>query len=1246
MILLFHKVDANAPTQWWVTADAFDRQLADLAGYDVVSLAAYDPGNARHVVITFDGVYENVFQFAFPLLKKRGYCFELFITGNYLGGDNAFDSVEPLAKFCTVAQLEEMAAHGGVLQWHTASHCRLSGLDAAQLERELLVPPMLRSRFASPHFDWFAYPHGDHDAAAIDLVRQNFTGALSCVAGDQADRYQFNRLTVLESSRFARARVTLIVACHNYAAFLPEAMESVLTQTIAPDEIILIDDASTDDSAVVAQRYRDRATVVVNERNLGIVGNFNKAVRLATGDYIAFLGADNRLRCDYVEQCRAALDGNPDAAVAYTDMAIFGHRAADLAARVGAEQVGESRLERWPVYLWRFPEPTAEVLAALRERNFMHGSSMYRRTAFDQAGGYRESGGPEDHHLFARMLALGWTATHVDAPLVDYRQHSSDQANTRLGLQIELARLQQIEKLRTAELAALELAQGRLEVIEAARGAAEASSRQLSQALLDANAQVWTLSHANNELDGIIRRERDDHQTSREVLELGQTELRRHIAVMELGHAELRQHIATSEELLRHAAAQNADLNARHDRAISDIRALVSSRSWKMTRPIRFIGLIARGNFAEARRLSLAISSRAMRRLPYPMRGFLLRARTRIIAASGLVGNTSVRLDAVAQLVRHRNAYTAQTPRPDVLSTVQASGFAHVDVSVVTHNNGKWIALFAAGLRALDYPRDMLHLRFVDNQSTDATVEGLTRLVEELRGEGFDALLMRQPNHGFGAGHNAGIKAGSSPFALVSNIDLVFEPDSLREVVRIALQDPEAAAWEFRQKPYEHPKFYDPVTGATNWNSHACVLLRRSAFEAVGGYDDHIFMYGEDVELSYRFRRAGYRLRYCPTASVSHYAYESAGQVKPVQYIGSTFANLYLRMKYGTASELGLVPLMALGLIALPQAYPGSRKALVRSFARLVAKAPRALAARKKSTAFFPFQVWDYDLRRDGAFVEALPTAADAPLVSIVTRTYAGRDLLLRQAMLSVAHQTYRQIELIVVQDGGDSLRTVVEEIAGATGLRCRFIAAPKEGRSATGNAGLLAAGGRWCQFLDDDDLLFADHVELLVQALQANPDSVAAYSPAWEVETDFPDGPKGEYVETVYTVPLVLKQEFHRDLLRERNYMAIQSVLFARGLFEERGGFDLDMDALEDWILWNVYAHENVFTHVPKVTSIFRTPANVEIRKRRNDIFAHCYDAARDRFAQRIAALPTNLKVAVVVDVNHPSTPDMMAQR
>ncbi len=454
MILLYHKVALSAPTLWWVTADTFNRQMAALAAYDVVSLSSYDHSNPRHVVITFDGVYENVYFFALPILRKWGYPFELFITGNYLGRDNSFDTPEPRTRFCTIEQLETMTRYGGRIQWHTASHRRLDTLLEEEVLKEVSVPQEIRSRFPPPHFDWFAYPHGDHSELAVAAVQRNFRGALSCIAGNDNDRYQLNRVTVDEKTRLDKSRVTIIVANYNYGAFLSDAMESVLKQIMPPDEIILIDDFSTDGSREVARGYEHVARVVLNERNLGIVDNFNKAVSLATGDYIAFLGADNRMRTDYIERCKTALDRHPKAAIASTDMTIFGPRAAQLAANVGATLIGESSAERWPIYLWKFPDPTADVLATLESRNFMHGSSMYRRSAFDQVGGYCRSEGPEDHDLFKRMLKAGWDPIRVAGALIEYRQHSASQANTVLSLQREIAALRRcvMERSKHAEV--------------------------------------------------------------------------------------------------------------------------------------------------------------------------------------------------------------------------------------------------------------------------------------------------------------------------------------------------------------------------------------------------------------------------------------------------------------------------------------------------------------------------------------------------------------------------------------------------------------------------------------------------------------------------------------------------------------------------------------------------------------------------------------------------------------------------
>ena len=93
MILMYHKIYPDSPTMWWVDVDNFYRQMCELKCRKVVSLDDYDPADPDHVVITFDGVYKNVLTFAAPILKDFGYPFELFVTSDYIGKDNSFDTV-------------------------------------------------------------------------------------------------------------------------------------------------------------------------------------------------------------------------------------------------------------------------------------------------------------------------------------------------------------------------------------------------------------------------------------------------------------------------------------------------------------------------------------------------------------------------------------------------------------------------------------------------------------------------------------------------------------------------------------------------------------------------------------------------------------------------------------------------------------------------------------------------------------------------------------------------------------------------------------------------------------------------------------------------------------------------------------------------------------------------------------------------------------------------------------------------
>jgi len=183
-----------------------------------------------------------------------------------------------------------------------------------------------------------------------------------------------------------------------------------------------MDDASVDDSAEVAACYP--VHYVRNESNLGAAANFNKGVRMARGEYIAILGADNRLRPDYLAKTATVLDADPQIAIVYTHMALFGPFAEQVYKSQRAWQTGQ----QGDFWLWAVPEFNPKRLFL---GNYIHGSALFRKTAFEQVGGYRQLNRAEDWDLWKRIVKYGWRAKLVPAYLLEYRQHSLSQRNIK-----------------------------------------------------------------------------------------------------------------------------------------------------------------------------------------------------------------------------------------------------------------------------------------------------------------------------------------------------------------------------------------------------------------------------------------------------------------------------------------------------------------------------------------------------------------------------------------------------------------------------------------------------------------------------------------------------------------------------------------------------------------------------------------------------------------------------------------------
>ncbi len=523
--------------------------------------------------------------------------------------------------------------------------------------------------------------------------------------------------------------------------------------------------------------------------------------------------------------------------------------------------------------------------------------------------------------------------------------------------------------------------------------------------------------------------------------------------------------------------------------------------------------------------------------------------------------------------------------------------------------------IFESLLSQKQHGFDSVGINIWDNSINQEHVPGLTSLQEKYSDK-FESFEWEQSaeNLGFGRSNNRIADKTSSPWIFLLNQDAIPEPTMLSELSsHLETADPNTAAWECRQIPYEHPKTYNPSSLDTEWNSGAAVLYRRSAYESVKGFDESFFMYAEDVDLSWRLRAKGFRLKYIPRAAVFHDTYEEAGAIKPLQVIEGTLNNLLMRAKYGSWKDIRAGVLGVLNEARREETFPGRRLQMYLLIPRFL---KRLFSVRNKSVEyrenFKPnFPGWDYSQHRDGAFFDFKRSLelGQAPLVSIIVRTHR-RPEFLREALLSLIHQSYPNVEIVVIEDGEDNARELIETEFSACNIKY-MSTGECVGRSAAGNLGLEVASGEWLGFLDDDDQFFADHVEVLIQTAIKH-EVKGVYGVAWEVATDVMSTDPLKYTE--FESKTVYRQEFNRPLMWKQNYLPIQTVLFHRDIYSRWGGFEVDMDQLEDWNLWTKYTFEDDFLLVDKTTSKYRVPYCAQISLERQGKLDEAYQQALEK--------------------------------
>lgn len=521
-----------------------------------------------------------------------------------------------------------------------------------------------------------------------------------------------------------------------------------------------------------------------------------------------------------------------------------------------------------------------------------------------------------------------------------------------------------------------------------------------------------------------------------------------------------------------------------------------------------------------------------------------------------------------------------------------------MDLVYVTYNSQKWIEKCFSSVIASNYNLKKVHIYVVDNASSDETVQRLYSIKSQMDDRvGSFNIIESKKNQGFGKGNNLGFSKGKSDIVCFFNVDTELMADTLAEVEKsVSNSGDDVAMWELRQFPYEHPKLYDPITLECSWSSGAAFVMRRDIYQNLGGFDEKIFMYAEDVDLSWRLRSFGYKIQYIPKAIIMHYSYEEAGIVKPNQHVFGVINNLMLRYRFGNWRTILQGHMQFWSLMSIPSAFPNSKKMLLKQYVKHFKDIKHFRNSTKGSSEdFMPFfSGWDYSGNRDGGYyVNELP--GETPRVSVIVRT-CGRPSVLRETLISLRNQTYSNLEVIVVEDGEECAGEMINSEFRDMNIDY-FATGEKVGRSKAGNLAMEKATGKYLNFLDDDDLFYADHVEVLVSQLVKG-ENRAAY--AFAFETPIEVHCKEPYEYSVKDYLGVHKQEFDKIMLCHHNYIPIQTIMFEKSLFNEFGGLDESLDALEDWDLWVRYSLHTDFTCVRKTTSIYRVPYNKAINAER----------------------------------------------
>lgn len=213
-------------------------------------------------------------------------------------------------------------------------------------------------------------------------------------------------------------KVSVCIPCYNHGRFVGEAIQSVLDQTFADFELIVVDDHSSDNSESIIRNFSDkRIKLFRNDRNIGRVKNINKCLSLALGEYISILPSDDLYASTSLEKRVKILDSNPKIGLVYSCV----------------EHIDENgfALKKYCYSDRDYIRSGEEEFKSLMFRNYMPAPTvMVRRECYASLGTFNEAvTGHSDWEMWLRITLNNFDVAFIAQPLAYEREHSGNVSN-------------------------------------------------------------------------------------------------------------------------------------------------------------------------------------------------------------------------------------------------------------------------------------------------------------------------------------------------------------------------------------------------------------------------------------------------------------------------------------------------------------------------------------------------------------------------------------------------------------------------------------------------------------------------------------------------------------------------------------------------------------------------------------------------------------------------------------------------